>query len=188
MNFINIINNTNVPFQNISSFKDIDIHAKTLVMCDIDETLLTFHPFDWNKLYNLNLIKCKSPELAVTLTNEEWVDVTFNGTPKMTDREGFMDMMKRIRGSNSLIVFVTARHVNYKQLAYKHFKDIEMDIYKYLIHFCGPNSKGDYILNNINLKKYNRLVFVDDLMSNIVDVKTKIPRCVCYCFKYTPKD
>lgn len=169
----------------INSFKNVNISEKTIVMCDIDETLLTFHPHDWLSIYDNN-IKKYEPQVAYEKTNAEWSDIVNNNAPVMTDRSGFFDMIKRINQTGSLLLFVTARHFMYKDLAFKHFKDIGIEGYKYLIHFCNNKSKGDYIIRNIKTRGFKKMVFIDDLTDNLIDVKTKIPFCECYSFKFIP--
>ncbi len=169
----------------INSFKNVNITEKTIVLCDIDETILTFYPHDWLSIYNTNLKKFE-PQVAYEKTNAEWSDIVSNNKPVMTDRNGFYDMIRRINQTGSLLLFVTARHFVYKDLAFKHFKDIGIEGYKYLIHFCNNKSKGDYIIKNIKTRGYKKIVFIDDLTENLVDVKTKIPFSCCYSFKFSP--
>ena len=183
---MNFTNNSITELKYISSFKNVKIEKKTLIMCDIDDTILTFYPYDWNKMYQFNLMRYKTPEMAMNITNQQWYDIVTYSVPYMTDKEGFFDMLKRIMETDSLIVFVTARHIDFKDLAYKHFKDIGIENYKYYIHFCGSKSKGDYILKNVYMKGFKKIIFIDDLMHNLIDVKSKIPSCDCYSFKYLP--
>lgn len=186
-------------YKTISSFNDVEIKdTNTLIICDIDETLLT-----WNKklsdFYHMikddfSLIDCESKYTQKEIDKEAqlWL-ITYCGmfAPMMTDADGFYNLLNRIEKSNSEIMFLTARPKNEKNVKFtkKNFTDIGLDYDKYSIHYTDNNSisKGEYIKKNIIIKenkdKYGEINFIDDYESNIKTVNDILPNVICYKFE-----
>lgn len=184
-------------YKTISSFNDVEItNSNTLVICDIDETLLT-----WNKkssdFYHVVIDNLSSIDCATKPTPEEiykeallWLNMYCEMfAPVMTDDGGFHNLLYRIEKSNSEIMFLTARPKNYNSNNFtrKNFLDIGLDYDKYSIHYTNNNSisKGEYIKKNINTSndKYNQIIFIDDYETYIKTVNDILPNIVCYKFE-----
>lgn len=186
-------------YKTITGFNDVEIkYINTLVICDIDETLLT-----WNKklsdFYQMvrddfSLIDCDTKYTQEVIDEEAqiWLGM-YRGmfAPVMTDRDGFHNLLNRIEKSNSEIMFLTARPKNQKndKFTRKNFTDIGLDYDKYSIHYTDNNSisKGEYIKKNIiieeNKDKYREIIFIDDYENYIKNVNDILPDIICYKFE-----
>lgn len=182
-------------YKTISSFNDVEIKdTNTLVICDIDETLLT-----WNKkssdfyhvvIDDFSLCNAKPTEEEIHKEALIWLGMYCEMfAPIMTDANGFHNLLCRIEKSNSEIMFLTARpkNSNSNNFTRKNFIDIGLDYDKYSIHYTNNNSisKGEYIKKNINTSsdKYKQIIFIDDYESYIKTVNDILPNIVCYKFE-----
>lgn len=145
-------------FQEINSFKNVNITPNSLVICDIDDTVLKYDFIhkEWWEYNNLS----------------DWVSKVYTQTPKHTDESGFFEMIDKINNSNSKLIFITARNSNLKNITHLHLESINININNHDVYFSHPYSKGIYlkrlIMNNhIDLDAYDRIVFIDDLEENL---------------------
>ena len=98
-------------YQEISSFDQVPIiFQNSLVICDIDETLLHF-PNYYNELLqnNIDFYGHNNMSTAIEKTNLQWSNIINNTNAKPTDLDGFIRLISRIQDSNSKICFLTAR-------------------------------------------------------------------------------
>lgn len=184
-------------FTTINSFDKIQLtNPKSLVICDIDETLLY-----WNKKskdfyhivrddYNiLNKNTNSLTEEQLEKEAEEFLQMYKSiFQPKMTDTDGFNNLLNKINSfTGSKIIFLTARtcdKVTNNKFTRKHFETIGLVYDDYEIHYTNNLiSKGEYIKSYINLTEYNDIFFIDDYESYIKTVKDIFPTIKCYKFE-----
>lgn len=174
----------------IQKFSEIDIQPNTLILCDIDDTLL-HHPginCSWVVLINTffytqycfetgNYDKCESNKKADRYCDEIFKTIPF----QHTDREGFFSMVEKA----TEFQFVTARHEVAKEFTYENLRSIDVDPEKYKVHFCNGVAKGEYIIRNFDLAKYDHVVFIDDQIPNLHNVLLRVnhPSLKLYQFK-----
>jgi hypothetical protein len=163
----------------IQKFSEIDIQPNTLVLCDIDDTLL-HHPGinnSWNVLINTffytqhcfetgNYDKYESNKKSDEFCNHIFETVLF----QHTDRDGFFSMVEKA----TEFVFVTARHEVAKEFTYGNLRSIDVDPDKYKVHFCNGVAKGEYIVRHFDLAKYDHVVFIDDQTPNLRNVLLRV--------------
>lgn len=158
----------------IKTFNDVALENNTLVICDIDDTLLSFEGItrDWwirkikkyKELHNANDIE------ADNLALDEWRKTISNQTPIFVDENGFKNMLDRIEKSNSKLIYLTARMSFMSEITKKNFKDLGIEYCD--VHYTDKKTKSDYVLSNINLHEYNKVIFIDDDVRNINDVES----------------
>ena len=159
----------------IHKFSEIDIKPNTLVLCDIDDTLL-HHPAinnSWISLINTFFyVKHESISDVDNKTNavheiNKYIDEVFNTIPmRHTDRDGFFDMVEKTHE----FAFVTARTSTAKDFTYSNLRSLGIDPDVYKVHFCGYEPKGQYIKRHFDLTKYENVVFIDDQTRNLENV------------------
>jgi len=122
----------------------------TLVLCDIDETVLTFKgvTHEW---WNANIEKH-----GHAWTYDQWEHIARTNPPEATDPTGFQTM---VRNSGKLI-FVTARKKHLMRLTEEHLSKVTNQ--KWDVLFCGTESKGRIIKEHLDLSPFDRVVFIDD--------------------------
>jgi hypothetical protein len=169
----------------ISSFNDIKITKNnTLILCDIDNTVLHY-PECNNKC--LEIMK----DLKNDLTEEEFnrdLNIFCNyykilNKPIHTDYDGFINMVNKIKESNSKLLFLTARNKSFhnktkEQLLHVGISCDDNDI----LYTDNIITKGEYIQNNININEWNEIIFIDDYLSYIKSVNDIFPNIICYNF------
>jgi predicted enzyme involved in methoxymalonyl-ACP biosynthesis len=129
---------------------------RTLVICDIDETILVQDEFFFG------------PRIMHSV--------------KWTDYFGFRQMLNRIR-QNGKLIFLTARPRLSEPLTRQDFKDLGLNYNQFEVHYTDYGSKGEYITQHINTVQYDRVIFIDDLATNIETVKQAVPGVVCFLFQ-----
>ena len=183
-------------FTTINSFNQIELgNKKSLVICDIDETLLY-----WNKKssdfyhmviddYNMINNDCNLTDDEIEKEALEFLKMyKFIFPPIMTDNEGFNNLLNNINSmSGSKIIFLTARTNDPKsnnKYTRKHFEANGLEYDNFEINYTNNLiSKGEYIKTHIDLTDYDKIIFIDDYETYIKSVKDIFPNIVCYKFQ-----
>lgn len=156
----------------ISSFRDVEISKNSLVLCDIDETLLKFDEIPknwWKEKIKENYKKYDDYEKADKCALEEWKKIINEKNPLHTDEEGLYNMFKKLDETKSTLIFITARNIELYNVTKKHFDYLGIDK-KYRIYFLNGEPKGEFIEKNLNHYKYHKIIFIDDTDENLTDV------------------
>jgi hypothetical protein len=161
----------------INSFRQVKIIPKTLVLCDIDETVLKYNGINakwWMGRiahhYNLsnNMLKADRD------TYLEWREIIHRAIPSHTDINGFNIMIDSLYTMKGELVFVTARQPYMENLTRNHLEKVLGDHYiskAFKLWLCGDISKGEIIDKNIgDTSDYNRVVFIDDNEKHLLNV------------------
>lgn len=173
----------------INTFNDIEITKdKSLVICDIDDTLLYYPTLDYMPLC-IDMIKELYPYLTENDAKykkelEGLINMyKYINSPKHTDFDGFMNMSEKIKNTNGELIFLTARNETSTKLTIKQFNDIGLNYDNYKVHYTNNKiSKGEYIKNNIDITQYNDVIFIDDYYSYIESVINEFNFIKCYKF------
>jgi uncharacterized HAD superfamily protein len=139
-------------YTTINTFNNIPILEKTLILCDIDDTLIT-----------TKKIKLRS--------NKDNQNVIHLHLPKYIDKEGFQNLLEKIKITNSRLIFITARSSRSTEFTYNQFKLLNIDNKIYPIVFCGDTSKATIVKKYINVNSFSNVVFIDDLKHNLYHMK-----------------
>ena len=171
------------PWTDIQLFGEIafDPDSKTIVFCDIDDTLL-HHPFlnaTWTgilKLFfymrNQQTFGISDEQLAVK-ESEAFLDKVLSERPILhSDREGFFGLAEKV----DKIVFVTARPPESKEFTDANLRSIDVDPDKYEVHYNARSSKGEYIRAHFDLSEYDSVIFIDDQPPNLNSVLNAFSR------------
>lgn len=171
----------------IHSFNEIQLtnNLKTLVLCDIDETVLYYPGCN---IYCELLIKefCPDGKDDPNYDNE-LIDLkntyrTIN-KPSHTDYEGFVSMIEKINEIDGELMFLTARGSGFHNGTKKHLKQIGVNQENFKIHYTGAKiSKGEYIKRYIDLTKWEQIIFIDDYDTYLQSVMELYPEIICYKF------
>ena len=155
----------------IHKFSEINIKPNTIVLCDIDDTLL-HHPAinnSWITLINTFFYMKRKAYDKKKIEDEiaKYIDDTYDTIPfQHTDRDGFFAMLENAHK----FVFITARTLNAKDFTYSNLISLDIDPEQYPVHFCGYEPKGEYINRHFDLSKYDHVVFIDDQIRNLENV------------------
>lgn len=171
----------------IYSFKNIEIKENTLVICDIDNTILHFP----------NCIK-KIKEIIKSISDDDDIELPYllnmyklTNKPEPTDFIGFSNLLNKLENNNGKLIFLTARTEQPHEPTKKHLNTIGIDSNKFEIYYTNNKiTKGEFIKNNIDLSNWSNIIFIDDFETNINSVINYFPEIKCYqfCIKTINKD
>lgn len=160
-------------FYHINSFSQINsIKPNTLVVLDIDETLITFHQVNtewWDNTYNKLLPSYK--ENTYTHVELIWTDHVSNNNPILLDKDNLSNFLENIQRKNCELILLTARDKSISSLTVKHLKFCGLDIHKSRIFY--NRNKGDelkYIVTTM-FPYIQDIIFVDDLEDNLINIQ-----------------
>jgi hypothetical protein len=189
----NEVNNekTKLSIKKINTFNSIEIKEKSLILCDIDDTVLryklTLDDFVVKtKKYLEDVNDFIDMENTLAIASDEFADYREKNIPFHTDKEGFCNFEKKIIETNSKIIFITSRSLKFKKVTESQLESIGIDSNKYPIHFTFDHkmSKADYIEKFIETSQFSQVYFIDDLPTIVKQVKFKFPHFECFIYKY----
>ena len=152
---------TYMSCRTINTFMDVVDYIiptqKTLVICDIDDTIL--------------------------LQKVELLSGIYVNTVKWTDYIGFHRLLSVTQEAGGKLMFLTARSPESVPFTVQDFADLELRYDDFEVHYTGNIiTKGQYIDRFIDVTPYDRVIFIDDLIPNIYTVKRAVPSAFCFLF------
>lgn len=153
----------------ICSFKDIVLQDRSLIICDIDDTILDYG----EKIEDYWKSKIDDPGFLI------WHDIVKSISPSLTNND-FHEFLSHIKDTNSEIHLVTHRSKNFIDITLLHLSIFGIEGIK--IHFLGGNSKGKYSIDKFHVND-RHVVFIDDSENNHKDILNHIPHVKCFLFK-----
>lgn len=157
----------------IHTFLDVDIRPNSLVICDLDETLLKFSDIDkqwWIDHFNSHFKLSNNYDDADNKTYLEWIDYVQHNMPSHTDFDGFSKMLEKIHKSNSKLIFLTARNCALEKITHKHLISLQINPLDFEIYFSHLMPKGKYLCEFVDFGQFEHIIFIDDLLTNIYNV------------------
>ena len=176
-----------MPERVISSFTDIPIYCSTLVICDIDDTVLHFPTMEAECTAAANDLAFTAKERENNIRQIISVYCCIKD-PEHTDSAGFGDFMRRMEDHGGHLVFLTARSKSDEEFTRRHLRAVGIDEAKFQIYFTdNAISKGEFILSRFDslglpLNQWKSVVFIDDRLDNIRTVEQLCHGIKCYQF------
>jgi len=173
-----------MEYTSINNFNDIEIiKNKTLIICDIDNTIL-YHDVKIEKFINILKDDNFGEKEIIELANKMMNLYCRIFPPSYTDVEGFKNLIDKTKKSNGKIIFLTARSEISKDFTKKQFQQIGLNYDDYDVHYTDNKiMKGDFIKSNIDTSLWDDIIFIDDHTFNLVSVSHKFPESKCYKFE-----
>jgi len=159
-------------FKQIVSFKNVTIHPRTLVVFDIDDTVIGYeefsHTFFADSIQTYKE-KHKCDKMALDFALHDWITKVKEGTPYHMDSIGFIELKEKIKNTDSHYIFMTARNPNYRDITESHLEKIGIENRQ--VYYLAGSNKGEF-LKSISQKysEYNKMIFIDDMEKNLNDV------------------
>jgi hypothetical protein len=169
------------------TFSTIKEHMlpNTLIVLDFDETIMQFNNFDnifdfWSDNFNKFYEESNDYDDADNKAYNLWLSLTqHNNDYSCTDYDGLNNLLHEITKSNNKIVIVTARDKNMDEFTRAQLDKLKINIPD--IYYSSNKSDvimdicdGDATIRNI--------VFVDDLYTNLDDVKENCNKYNLYLY------
>jgi len=169
----------------ISSFREIDIDPikRTLILCDIDDTLLRWEKNLYHFLAEVSVINQHMPlEVLYYQAQHRYAEYRLSVPPKQTDPAGFIYLLSKINPI-SKCMFLTARAPSLHTA--NDFANIGINDKAFDIHYTSNKiTKGEYIKKYIDILSYNDVIFIDDQPDYIQSVRIHEPSVRCFQFSY----
>lgn len=171
----------------IHTFDDVLLqHDGTLIICDIDDTLLRY---ERNLNYFYKNLKHSFPELTenelTTHASNIYATYVKNRKPSATDYDGFIRLMKKVLETNSKLIFITSRNECSKQYTEQEFSHIGICYTYFNVYYTNNDTtKGQFIKEKIDMDGVEHLIVIDDQITNIKSIKNSFPIAECYRFFY----
>jgi hypothetical protein len=157
------------------SFSIIKEHIlpNTLVVLDFDETIIQFNNFHnifdfWRQTFDKFYNESFNFDEADNKTYSLWKDNILNNDEySCTDYNNLINLINETNKSNNKIIIITARDKEMDLITRKQLQKLNVQINE--IYYT--NNKAETILNICKNNIVENIVFVDDLYTNINDVK-----------------
>ena len=167
----------NNDYITIYNYDQIALQDNTLLVMDFDETIIHYpyiNRFWWEDTHNK--YSKQDPDTAELKTYNDWMEIIIKHKAQMLDDAEFNKLLLLVKNTNSTIVIVTARHTKLTKLTYDELK--ECGIYNDIEQVYFSTKKG-VVIKDIK-HNHKHIVFVDDKLSNINNVKLYNPESTVY--------
>ena len=158
----------------IRRFNQITIVANSLVVFDIDETLIKFDGIDykwWQNKAKKFLIQTRDNKLAEQMANEELRQKLSTIPPELVDPDIFQ-FIQRLQEANCQIILLTARKGELRDMTPAHLSSVGLSFE----HIYYNENKGDQLLQLVSTtyNQFHDIIVVDDMKPNLTDIETKL--------------
>jgi hypothetical protein len=179
-------------FEIIHSFDSIDITNKnTLVICDIDDTVIHFQKnayYFYDKLKDTFMNDFNNNDL-INITTIIYDKHKIINRPKHTDLNGFYNLTRKLEELSGNFIFLTARNNKSDEVTKQDLLSIYINPYEFPIHYTNNSiTKGEYINKHIDLDGVSDIIFIDDLDENLISFNSFFPNSKYYKFIYDDKN
>lgn len=161
----------------VDSFDLVAIVPETLVLCDIDNTLLYVEEDEnshglYTQLYSHYFHITQNSGSAMKLADNDYY-ARYPMRP--TDPAGFERMLAKIRKTHGCeLIFLTARNPDTVDFTADNFVQIGLNPEEHMVHFSDFMPKGQYTKTEIDLSPYKNIVFIDDVRENLTNMKMHV--------------
>ncbi len=157
----------------INSFDQIEIIPESLVVFDIDDTLIKFDGIDikwWKNKVKKYMVITRDEQLAESMANLDLIKIMNTCDPELVDNQ-VHDFITRLIESNCEIILLTARDTSIRELTIRHLQSVNLNFDQ--IYF--NQNKGDELKKIVNERYPNisNIIMIDDIISNLEDIKEK---------------
>jgi predicted secreted acid phosphatase len=161
--------------QKVTSFNQIPIIKKSLVVLDIDETIMGFPNITklwWKETFNKHLDVVGTKAIANKLLVEEWREHVAINKPYLHDKSNLNKFIEEIENNSCQLLFLTARDPKMTKVTHEHLAHCDLAFGpEQVIH---NENKGDALASFYqSCSDITNIIFVDDFEKNLLDVKSR---------------
>lgn len=160
------------------SFRDICIPNNSLVVLDIDDTVVLFKEMGraWWADREKELVLLHGATKGRELVMREWVYGAQIHTPVLTDPDEFPHFLQRIFDASAHLVFLTARSAELRQLTEFHLSSCGICIESEQVYFS--REKGLTLKAIVRSGGFHDVIFIDDMEHNLESVEKELKDAV----------
>jgi hypothetical protein len=161
--------------QQVNSFNQIPVTLNTLVVLDIDETIMAFPNINktwWRETHEKHFNSTNDKSEADKLTIEEWREYVEVNKPYLLDEKKLKKFLEEIESKSSQLVLLTARDPVMTESTHLHLSHCELEITPdQVIH---NENKGEALARIIrSYPEISKIIFVDDFEKNLLNVQAR---------------
>jgi hypothetical protein len=160
----------------INSYSAITLVARSLVVFDIDDTLVNFPQYDmnWWNAKKAMYEKIMNKEDADRATLYEWRAAVQHVDPQPIDKDGFLQFYAQAKAAGCDVIFLTARSKKLKEVTHRHLKNSLMECEEDHVFFS--ENKGPALVSILQQRQrsYPHVIFIDDLVKNHESVRASL--------------
>lgn len=173
---------------NVTSFNQIPILNSSLVICDIDDTLIKSKKClsHFYKIVEEDFIAFSEWPKELILKDAWDMQQMHNQLfgYDHTDTDGFFSMCDKIKNSSGQLVFLTARNTNSESFTRKNFQSVGLNYDDFPVYYTNNEiPKGQFIQSKIDFSPYSNIIFIDDNETQLSSVNQCFPQAQCYKFE-----
>jgi hypothetical protein len=159
----------------IKSFSEIQLKRGSLVVLDIDDTLLTYANLSqkwWQDEINKNYLDTMDYAMAKKRAVQEWKRLMMNSSPISLDTHNRDAFIQNLYKLGCELIFLTARDDDLAEITRSNLRDL--NIYDGQMIYFDEN-KGRKIVEIMTIyNKYDNIIVVDDLIQNLLSIQESV--------------
>ncbi len=166
----------------INDYSKINIIPNSLVVFDIDETVIKFPELgkDWwkNKLAHYYAIYNDYDKADISAL-EDWIEHVKINKPQMINKDSFIEFFDSALDNNCKIIFLTARNVKLRDLTYQHLIHLDIINHNKIHDIYFNENKGEELKKILQKEEYSEIkeiIFIDDLEENLKDIYNNLSK------------
>lgn len=177
-------------FEIISKFDDVERYSDAVYIFDIDDTIFYYEDLRrewWEATIKHNLEHGMNELNAKYMALRKWERAIYHQGEGIIgiDTERLNDLIAFIKSSDGVFHFITSRGSNHSNLTYSHLSRFVKHNIDRKITFADGKNKGHVLRQLLNSSKienrqYSKIVFIDDIQHNLINVKNEFPEAECY--------
>jgi hypothetical protein len=156
------------------SFKDVCIPNNSLVVLDVDDTVVRFEEMGrgWWAMRENELTLLHGKKIARDIVMREWIHGAHIYTPILTDPDEFPGFLQRVFDAGAHLIFLTARSEELRQLTEFHLTSNGINVQSSQIYFA--REKGVALKSIVQSNGFSNVVFIDDMEHNLESVQKEL--------------
>lgn len=158
----------------IKKFEQVNLIPNSLVVIDIDDTLIKYDGIDfawWKNKFNKYYSITKDFGLADTLANQDWIKLIEKCEPELVD-DCIHHFVESAKCKQCHIILLTARNNIIENLTREHLSKV--DLYFENIYF--NENKGEELVKIVkqHYSDCTDIIMIDDKEQNLIDINNSM--------------
>ena len=156
----------------INNYDEIKIIPKSLIIFDIDETILILPKIDygwWHKQFDYYVTIYNDNTKATDMTILDWHILTSHICPLMLAYIKFVNILYEAKKFDCEIILLTSRSPILSSITEHHLNSVGLNMFKNKIYYAC--NKGDKIFEIVKSSSYENIIFIDDNINNLQQAK-----------------
>jgi hypothetical protein len=166
----------------IKNYDEIILESNTLIILDIDDTIIKFNSIGktWWKDMLLYYERNNDKITASNLAYDDWKSIIENENPEILDRLLFSELLNQIDILNCKLLLLTARDSDMNELTLQQLNGCGVYINPCDIYYSS--SKGKKVKELYDIYQNHKIIFVDDILDNVIDVEITMKEYNIDCY------